>query len=180
MNELWRPVVGYEDLYEVSNQGRVKSLYREVRTPYRGDVRVRSTPEKILKGEVDRDGYAKVRLSKEGKSKKYMVHALVAAAFIGPRPEGAWVLHGPAGNKDNSVLNLSYGSPQDNYWDRKRDGTLLHGEKNYQAKLTEEKVRQIRHLHRQGESQYALGKRFDVSSGTIKYVLDRKSWKHVV
>ena len=76
MKEEWRDIQGYEGLYQVSNMGRVKSLnYRN------------TGKEGILKRYGDCHGYPIVGLYKDGKSKCYLVHRLVATAFC-ENPEG--------------------------------------------------------------------------------------------
>lgn len=107
-NEIWRSVVDYEGLYEVSNQGRIRSLLSDNR--------------RILKQNPDTYGYMGVNLCKSG-VKKHYTHVMVASAFLGPRPKGKQVCHGPAGIKINIVKNLSYGSSSENGLDRRRDGT---------------------------------------------------------
>lgn len=69
MKEIWRAIIGYEGLYEVSNWGRVKSLPRN------------TTSGKILKPIKDKDGYLYVCLCKDGKVKNLRVHRLVGMAF---------------------------------------------------------------------------------------------------
>ena len=69
--EIWKPVVGYENLYEVSNIGGVRS--------------VRDGVIKILTPRVNEKGYLRINLCKNGKMKSYYVHRLVAEAFI-PNP----------------------------------------------------------------------------------------------
>jgi hypothetical protein len=64
-----------------------------------------------------------VDLSKNGNQRTILVHRLVAAAWIGPRPDGQQVRHGPNGVSDNSVSNLCYGTLSENQKDRRRDGT---------------------------------------------------------
>ena len=84
MEEIWKDVVGYEGLYEVSNYGRVRScefvlFFKSGRKEIR--------PPRILRQNTDRrkDFYFFVRLSKEGKKKLFLIHRLVAEAFI-PNP----------------------------------------------------------------------------------------------
>ena len=78
--EEWRPVVGYEGLYEVSSFGRVKSLARKV--PSRGGG-FRPIPERILVAHRNGRGYMNVILCKNGREHKHgLVHRLVAEAFI--------------------------------------------------------------------------------------------------
>ena len=92
--EIWKPVVGYEGLYEVSNWGRIKS------TKY--------GKERILKLIKDKDGYLFVRLYKNGIIKNYFVHRLVAQAFI-PNPDNLpQVNHKDENPINNVVSNLEW------------------------------------------------------------------------
>ena len=77
--EYWRPVVGYEGLYEVSNFGRVRSLDRWVKGR-NGSVRL--CKGRILKPFTTKNGYLKVSLCKNGKVKTFKVHRLVVEAFL--------------------------------------------------------------------------------------------------
>lgn len=92
--EFWRPVVGYEGLYEVSNFGRVKSI--------------KFGKERFLKLFTNHRGYLQVNLSKKGKVKKYFVHRLVAEAFL-EIPEELKHLKGThylqVNHKDENKLN---------------------------------------------------------------------------
>ena len=102
--EEWRPVVGYEGLYEVSNMGRVKSLER-MKWDNGGCCKV---PERILKARKVGGGYLKVNLYKDGKSKSCRIHRLVAEAFI-PNPDGLPVInHKDENPKNNNVDNLEW------------------------------------------------------------------------
>lgn len=70
-NEIWKPIKGYEGIYEVSNLGRIKSLNYN-----------RSGKEKILKPALSHNGYLIVTLSKNGKTKRFRVNRLVVETFI--------------------------------------------------------------------------------------------------
>src|SRR6266567_1689868 len=85
--EEWRPVVGFEGQYEVSNYGRVKSLPRMVcRRSLSPNLLV---CERMLKaGVVSRYGHLGVSLCKNGEQVPKSVHGLVLTAFVGPRPDG--------------------------------------------------------------------------------------------
>ena len=101
MIEEWRPVVGYEGLYEVSSYGRVKSLCKY-------DSRNRFRDERILKLCADRLGYLKVGLCSNDKKKKYLVHRLVAQAFI-PNPNNLPIINHKDENPSNdNVDNLEW------------------------------------------------------------------------
>jgi hypothetical protein len=95
--EEWRPVADYEGLYDVSNLGRVRRHYA-------------TKPTRVLDGFVDPFGYRYVGLSNTVRNRKTRVAALVAAAFIGPRPWGYHVCH-LDGSKDNDrASNLVWGT----------------------------------------------------------------------
>lgn len=102
--EIWKPVVGYEGLYEVSNWGRVKSLKRLVKSP-RG---YRTVSEKILKIWKNNKGYLYVVLCKNGIIKTCYVHRLVAEAFIDNPDNLPCVNHKDENPQNNVVSNLEF------------------------------------------------------------------------
>jgi hypothetical protein len=114
--EEWRPVAGYEDLYEVSSLGRVRSLPREIHWQTRwGDTATRPAPAKIRKLSKDADGYPQVSLCKDGKKIHTKVHKLVAAAFLGERPEWATQInHIDKCRSNNCASNLEWSYTEHN------------------------------------------------------------------
>src|SRR5690625_6770700 len=77
--EVWKDVVGYEGLYEISSFGRLKRLKR---TTLGKDGIEYNYPELIIKGDYDKDGYIRTTMSKNKKKKTKKLHRLVAEAFI--------------------------------------------------------------------------------------------------
>lgn len=117
--ERWLPIAGYEGSYEVSSLGRVRSLSRTVERRNRGPLPIR---ERILVAALNSRGRPTVSLHAGGSALSYQVSALVAEAFIGPRPSGMNVLHWDDNPLDNRVENLRYGTYSDNQHDRVRNG----------------------------------------------------------
>lgn len=109
--EIWRPVKGYEGLYEVSNRGRVRSVDRWVTGK---DGKKYFYKGQTLKPRVDEDGYLLVTLSRNGKKRTFQVHRLVAETWIG-NPDGKpEVNHLDEDKTNNDVLNLEWTTRKEN------------------------------------------------------------------
>lgn len=107
--ENWIPIIGYEGFYEISDKGRVKSVERKVfNRSILGDGVYRTVPEKILKPEIMK-GSCVVHLQKDGSSKGFRVHRLVAEHFIGkPDSDGLVIFHKDGNKQNNCVKNLEW------------------------------------------------------------------------
>ena len=101
--ELWKTIKGYEGIYQVSNNGQVRSLNRTI-TDCRGRKQI--IKEKILKPENVDDGYERVSLCRNGGQKHHRVATLVYEAFNGPIPKGLEIDHINGNNRDNRLENL--------------------------------------------------------------------------
>src|SRR6267378_534776 len=89
--------------------------------------------------------YAQVQLSKDGTRCTRKVHNLVLEAFVGPCPLGKQAAHLDDDQFDNRVENLRWATPKENSADRVRNGKQVRGITCYNAKLTEEQVKDIRY-----------------------------------
>lgn len=96
--EFWKDIEGYEGLYQVSNVGQVKSLKRN----------------KILKSGKTKKGYLQISLYKDGKRKLFLIHRLVAAAFLPNEEELPQVDHVNGNKTDNRASNLQWISHVEN------------------------------------------------------------------
>ena len=107
--EIWKPVVGYEDYYECSNLGRVRSVDRYVKGKTHQDKQLKVG--KIKDPIKDSKGYLRVYLWKENKRKLYRIHHLVAYAFpeiCGEWFEGAEIDHINTVITDNRAINIKW------------------------------------------------------------------------
>ena len=124
LHEVWRPVLGFEGLYEVSSYGRVRSLSRVRTTPDGQKFKIHG---RVLKGGADRDGYRGVNLPRDGKYYPRKIHKLVLEAFDGLCPEGMETRHLNGMPFDNRLVNLAWGTRAENRRDivRHRQGEFL-------------------------------------------------------
>lgn len=175
--EAWKPIAGFEGLYEVSNQGRVRSLDRRLpksdgtTQPFRG---------RVLKPSVHKDGYHCVNLQHCGKIVGRLVHRLVWAAFSGPIPEEMEVNHKYGDKSNNKLADLELNTPKENCQHRDRTGLRkpARGSGSGRAKLTEDAVRAI-----VADLPYAscveLAAKHSVTPGAISCIALGKSWSHI-
>ena len=152
----------YNDFIEVSEAGDVKSH------------------GKLIKGEIVKAGYKRVHVSHEGKSYKFLVHRLVAEAFI-DNPKKLPLVNHIDGNKlNNSVNNLEWITYSGNLVHAYRTGLRsADGEANNMSKLTVQQVKEIRKLYekRGKNNSYVLAKLYGVKPKTIQNIVKGKSWK---
>lgn len=168
----WRPVLGYEARYEVNDQGQVRSL------TFHG----RPRPEPKVLQQFEHDfGYHSVTLVDAAMKKHTMhIHRLVLEAFRGLPPAGHVAGHRDGNGRNNALANLDWITYHENEIDKRAHGRSLQGERNHQAKLTENKVRLMRQMReRMGWSYQKLATLFAVSLPVAHKICLRKSWQHV-
>ena len=174
--EVWRPIPGYEGLYEVSNIGRVKSLERTI-TMKTGQRQ--HWPERIKKHHLNNIGYYSVMLSHKGKQKLHQVHRLVAMAFLGVEPN-LQVNHKDCNKLNNNLLNLEWVTLADNIRHAFANGLISRqgrkGEVHPFSKLTEEQVLQIINLN---GTHVDIARQYGVSRSTIADIKNKKRWRHL-
>lgn len=168
MTETWKTIAGFEN-YQISDKGRVKSLNY-----------AQSGIERIMKSDLTNDGYLRIRLRKNSIAYKYYVHRLVALHFI-PNPTYLPSVNHINGNRtDNRVENLEWISYSENQLkSNRKPKSQVKGEAVFNSKLTEEKVRKIRRKKEKGYNYSQLSREYKVSTGAIKKVVLRYTWKHV-
>lgn len=177
-DERWKPIPGYEGLYEVSNMGRVKSLarLRHGVGPHRASCEYR---ERIMLGNLNY-GYRKVTLYKDGVQHQMFVHRLVLTAFVSESPSGMITRHLNGIRTDNRVENLAWGTFEENEADKRRHGTVTNGRRNHSAKATAHDVLAIRARHKRGETSREIAKDYpQMDYSNVWRIAAGISWRHV-
>jgi len=164
--ERWK-TIPQTPAYQVSSLGRVRRHVRGRRGAKPG----------IIKPWVDSGGRPTVRLWANGKKIGFLVSRLVCAAFNGPPPfPGALAAHEDDVPSNNVFTNLRWTDHIGNMEDRRKLGTLDHGERNGAAKLTEGQVRRIRSSPLSGRK---LAAELGVSPATVGRARNGTSWAHL-
>jgi hypothetical protein len=172
--EIWRPVTGYEDLYEVSNLGRVRSLDREVRVISPQGLEMTCVKKsRVLRTRQSPNGYVRVGLY-DGvtpcKQKFYSLHRLVAHAFV-PNPSGYPVVNHIDHNKaNNAASNLEWTTDLEN---------VRHCRRAYRhrtTRLTFELAEEIRKKAAEVRTR-DLAQEYGVSQRSIRAIITKKNWK---
>ena len=164
----WRPVVGFEGFYEVSNAGEVRSVPRITNQG-------RALLPRILK--VTNNGLGYMQITLRGKCAR--VHCIVAEAFHGPRKHGLVCRHINGDRTDNRADNLAWGTYAENERDKRDHGRAPIGSKNPRAKLNESKVADIRAANKIGSTNEDLARIYGVHRATIFEIVSGKKWRHV-
>lgn len=174
--ELWRDIVGYEGLYMVSSLGRIKTLYRKDRD------KSETSAEKFLKPFLTKEGYPRVGLNKNGSRKKFLVHRLVATAFVANKANYLEVNHKDANKQNNSAENLEWVTREQNIAHSFANNLVYRdkGTERYNHKLNEQKVREMRALFALGKHRISeIARMYDVNRKTAECAINRVTWKHV-
>lgn len=161
MIETWKPVVGYEGLYEVSDHGRVKNAQT-------GAIKSQNKSKE--------DNRMRVMIWRNGKQKCAKVHRLVLIAFVGPNPLGHECCHNDGDATNNFLRNLRWDTPSANQLDRVKHGTSNQGEQCASAKLTEAQVIAIL---RDTRKQKIIASEYGVRDNTISRIKAGKRWAHL-
>jgi hypothetical protein len=171
MLEEWRPVVGFEGIYEVSSLGRVRGVDRNLSDGRRWKGR-------IISQKTGSRGHKSVRLSRADVHFWIGVHRLVLEAFVGPCPApGMNGAHNDGIPAHNFPSNLRWDTARGNHADKRAHGTLLWGERNALAKLSSNDVLEIRRLKSSGKTQREIAGMFHVTEANISSIVRGKTWK---
>lgn len=165
-----RAIKNYEGRYEISSIGRVKSVGRG-----RG-----MRPGRILALRAHEGGYLAVDLWANNKPKRFLVHRLVAAAFVGELPDNMEVNHDNGNKKDNRASNLEIVSRQENIDHAVATGLINNkGTRNSSARITEDDVLAIRREYKRGVCGYlSTSRKLGLSQEIVRGVITGRTWSH--
>jgi hypothetical protein len=169
--EEWRDIAWYEGLYQVSNLGRVKSLPREVECKPGHTKRLKG---KILSQGTNTSGYRYLLLSLFGHRSPFMVHRLVAIAFLQNPDNKPEVNHKDLDKTNNKVSNLEWSTRKENSDHAIRNG---HGPKDCRRKLTKDDIPTILERVGNGESYAKIAKDYGMERQAIGYIVRGRNWK---
>lgn len=180
VEELWKPIPGYEGFYEASTHGRIRSVDRirkfkcrygyMVNRPYKGRVLVQSFDGK--------KNYLQINLSKDGKSKMELVHRLIATTFLDNPYNLPEVNHIDENKTNNSVSNLEWCNRiYNSNYGSKKDST--RGSKNPMSKISEQVVLEIKQSYIPNDKEYGitgLARRYNLSQTHVCAIIKGRRW----
>lgn len=211
MGEVWKPIKNYEGLYEISNIGRVRSLDRKI-TDKNGKIKY--FKGKVLKARKNKNGYFIISLCKDGKYETLQISRLVASAFI-PNPNNKpcvdhidtnrennevsnlrWVTYKENNNNDLTRKHMSEGKKgqfkgNENPMKNPNVAKKISGENHYKATFTEEEVKNIREMYKNGLSVseiiykiYGINRKnnikiYNTLHMNISNIVRYRTWKHI-
>ena len=175
MEEIWRPVVGYEGFYEISNLGNL------VRVSTLGKKPCRKPRAFAVK-----KGYRAFHMCAKGVRKYRLAHIMVWEAFYGSIPKGVEMNHKNGDRNDPSLENLELVTRSQNIrhsflvLGKKTNFKPMNGEENGCSKLTDADVLKIRDLYAAGGvRQKDIADKFGVSQRMISLIVRREKWQHI-
>ena len=177
--EHWKAIPGYEGLYEASDLGRIRSLDRLTCVKKKSGNYFRKTAGRVLQQTIDSRGlYKLVMLCKEGTNVRHIVHRLIAKTFISNPLNLPEVNHKDEDKTNNAVSNLEWcDRAYNNNYGSKYNSS--RGERNQMAKLTVEKVKQIRDEVIPGDPEHSMTKvaeKYGVSVTHVCGIVHRRYW----
>lgn len=178
MIEIWKDIKNYEDIYQISNLGRVKSLNREVIQKNR----VINWPERIFKTTSTKNKYSNIKIYNKNGFENVSVHRLVGIAFVPNSNNKLFINHINGIKNDNRAENLEWCTTSENVKHAYRIGLNIpvFGDKSHSSKLTSVQVKTIKESYRDNlYTQSQLAKIYNVRVSNINMILTNRTWKRV-
>lgn len=171
--EVWKEVP-FAIGYEVSNQGRLRSLWQTGGADPKPRI---GNKWKVLKGSRHRLGYLQHYLVTPNGLIRMWLHRLVATVFISPPPfDKAEVRHMDGNPRNNAVGNLAWGTHAENQADIPRHGRAKCGESSKRATIKNHQAREIVQMWAMGDDRNALAEMYRVHPNTIFRITTGRKW----
>lgn len=158
--------------YQVSSYGRVKRMHRKIKGNFT-----------MLKPCINKDGYLRVDISKNGRAKHFQIHRLVGELFVENPHNKPVVNHQDTNKLNNHFKNLEWCTVKENAHHAAVNGLYpdKKGENASGSKLKSSQVIEIRQRYHTHNTELAnkLAKEYGVSYSTIIDIFNRKSWNHL-
>ena len=177
--EVWRNVIGWEAVYQISNFGRIKGVESFFIKTTKGRTMAVYKPEQIRSRRLNPMGYVRTSFWRHGKAYHYAIHRLVAIHFIQNPNNYPQVLHIDDDPGNPYFKNLRWGTQSQNILDCSTKGRGFRGSLNNNSRLSENDVPKIRELLKNGKSAYSIAPIFGVAKSQILAIKHNKTWKHV-
>lgn len=180
LNEEFRPIEKYENLYEISNYGRIKSL-----GIYHGKTNNYFYKPHIIKSNKTREGYLIVCLTNYGDRKYFSIHRLVAIAFINNPNNYKEVNHKDSNRTNNMVTNLEWCTRSYNckysysHNNRKHIDVHLKGENNPNSRFTNNDIKDMIKLRNKGLKFREIAEKYNTTADYVSQIYNKKIWKHI-
>lgn len=157
--ETWKPVVGYEGVYEVSDCGRVKTVASgKIKTP------------------TDQKSRLVCLLWRNNRAKCARIHRLVLEAFVGKAPSKHECCHNDGNYRNNNLSNLRWDTAAENQADRVKHGTSNRGERCGSAKL---KVAQAQAIRLDPRTHREISRDYGIGSAQVSRIKTGARWAHL-
>lgn len=170
IEEVWKDIPGWENLYQASNWGYIKSL-----------ILYKGKPSRILQTWCYGNyGHLEVTLCKNKTKTRHKVHRLILETFIGSCPSGMECRHLDGNPKNNKLSNLIWGTPKENQSDRILHGTDNRGSKQGSSKMKDKQIKEIRKLAKEGKfTQQQIANMFNICQPMVSMIKNKKRWQYL-
>lgn len=172
IQEKWLPCPGFENSYEVSNYGKVRSIDRYI------SGRSGLVKGQLIHSDLNQKGYPQLRLYKNNTKYVRNQHRLLTLAFI-PNPNNLPQVNHIDGDKlNNHISNLEWISNSDNMSHAYKLGLRSSiGENNSNCKITDNQVTHIKLIYNTGKSSKYISEELDIKLHIVRQIISGKSWK---